>query len=91
MKNVDRVGAVMSSNAIPWRRNLILLWIGQLLGFVGYSAAIPFIPYYIKDVLGLSSQEELAKALASFHICSTLCLAIISPVLLHFYQVLPCL
>ena len=69
-----------SNNAIPWRRNLILLWIGQLLGFVGYSAAIPFIPYYIKDVLGLSSQEELAKALASFHICSTLCLAIISPV-----------
>ena len=70
----------MSSNVIPWKRNLILLWIGQLLGFVGYSAAIPFIPYYIKDVLGLSSQGELATALASFHICSTLCLAIISPV-----------
>ena len=70
----------MSEKAIPWRRNLILLWIGQLLGFVGYSAAIPFIPYYIKDELGMSSQADIAKALASFHICSTLCLAIISPV-----------
>ena len=70
----------MSEKAIPWRRNLILLWIGQLLGFIGYSAAIPFIPYYIKDELGMSSQADIAKALASFHICSTLCLAIISPV-----------
>ena len=70
----------MSNNAIPWKRNLILLWIGQLLAFVGYSAAIPFIPYYIKDELKITSQEDVAKAIASFHICSTLCLAIISPV-----------
>ena len=70
----------MNNNTIPWKRNLILLWIGQLLAFVGYSAAIPFIPYFIKDELGITSQEGLAKAIASFHICSTLCLAVISPV-----------
>ena len=50
----------MSNNTIPWRRNLILLWIGQLLAFVGYSAAIPFIPYYMKDVLGLDSHSVRA-------------------------------
>ena len=70
----------MSSNAIPWRRNLILLWIGQLLGFVGYSAVIPFIPLYMKYELGMVDKGDLAKALTAFHICSTLCLAIISPV-----------
>lgn len=70
----------MSSNVIPWRRNLILLWIGQLLGFVGYSAVIPFIPLYMKYELGMVDKGDLAKAITAFHICSTLCLAIISPV-----------
>ena len=58
----------MSSNAIPWRRNLILLWIGQLLGFVGYSAVIPFIPLYMKYELGMVDKGDLAKALTAFHI-----------------------
>ena len=71
---------MVSNNAIPWKRNLFLLWIGQLLGFVGYSAAIPFIPLYMKYELGMDTQEEMAKALTAFHICSTLCLAVISPV-----------
>ena len=70
----------MSNNAIPWKRNLFLLWIGQLLGFVGYSAVIPFIPLYMKYELGMVDKGDLAKALTLFHICSTLCLAIISPV-----------
>ncbi len=51
---------------LDWRRNLYVVWLGELLAIAGFSAAMPFMPYYIQE-LGVTSagQVELWSGLLS--------------------------
>lgn len=41
-----------------WRKNLYLCWLSQLLCILGFSAANPFLPYYLQD-LGVKDPNQL--------------------------------
>lgn len=39
-----------------WERNLVVLWIAQLIAMIGMSACIPFLPLFVRD-LGVPAHE----------------------------------
>ncbi|MHB1294062.1 MAG: MFS transporter [Anaerolineae bacterium] len=50
-----------------WKRNLAVLCTAQLLSFMGFSAYLPFIPYYVQElgVVGLASATSWVAAFDS--------------------------
>lgn len=40
----------------PWERNLMVLWIAQLIAMIGMSACIPFLPLFVRD-LGVPAND----------------------------------
>jgi len=40
----------------PWERNLVVLWVAQLIAMIGMSACIPFLPLFVRD-LGVPAHE----------------------------------
>ena len=42
-----------------WKRNLLIVWICQLVTMIGMSAIVPFLPLFIRE-LGITNIEETA-------------------------------
>ena len=63
-----------------WKRNLILLWFSQLIVMSGFSAMIPFIPLFIKNKYGITSDGEIAFYVAFFNFLGTLAYAVFCPI-----------
>jgi DHA1 family multidrug resistance protein-like MFS transporter len=42
-----------------WQRNLVVLWIGELIAISGFSVTIPFLPYYVQE-LGITGLDRVA-------------------------------
>ena len=63
-----------------WQRNLFLIWVSQLLAMGGYSMAMPFIPLFIKNRLGIAAEGECGIGVALFNFLGMGMLAIASPV-----------
>jgi DHA1 family multidrug resistance protein-like MFS transporter len=47
-----------SPGQLDWRRNLYVLWISEFVSIVGFSAAVPFIPYYVQE-LGVTAPGQV--------------------------------
>lgn len=62
-----------------WKRNLALLWVSQLLVLAGFAAAIPFIPLFIADHLGIVETGPRGALVASFNFAGTLGYGIFCP------------
>ena len=62
-----------------WKRNVIVLCIGQLFTMVGFGAYLSFIPYYVQE-LGAQSYEEATRWLALFEGGSALAMMLASPI-----------
>ena len=62
-----------------WKTNLALLWVSQLLVMVGFAAAMPFIPLFIADRLGIVETGARGAVVASFNFAGTLGYAIFCP------------
>ncbi len=62
-----------------WKRNLALLWISQLFVLVGFAAAMPFIPLFIADHLGIVETGPRGAVVASFNFAGTLGYGIFCP------------
>lgn len=62
---------------VSWRRNLFCIWLGQLLAMAGTSMVIPFMPIYLREVLGFADEAERAWATSVFYSLGmfTFCLA----------------
>ena len=41
-----------------WIRNMILMWISQLLVMSGFDAAMPFIPQLLRDNFGMIDEHS---------------------------------
>lgn len=65
---------------INWKRNLALLWVSQLLVMVGFAAAMPFIPLFIADRLGIVETGARGAVVASFNFAGTLGYAVFCPI-----------
>ncbi len=63
-----------------WIVNLVCIWISQLLVMAGFSALVPFIPLFITGTLGVTNQEDVARAIAFFNFFGTMAYAIFCPI-----------
>jgi DHA1 family multidrug resistance protein-like MFS transporter len=41
-----------------WKRNLYVIWVGELVAITGFSFVFPFLPYYVQD-LGVTDLHEV--------------------------------
>lgn len=62
-----------------WKTNLAASWVAQFLCIVGFSAALPFTPFYVRD-LGVTDPDEIATWAAALASGSAIAMAFISPV-----------
>ena len=65
---------------VNWKRNLALLWVSQLLVMAGFAAAMPFIPLFIADKLGIVDTGARGAVVASFNFAGTLGYGIFCPI-----------
>lgn len=68
-------------SALPearWKRNLILIWVSQLLSITGFSFALPFFAYAIQD-LGVVEKAEKEFWVSLFQGSFAFTMAIFSP------------
>ncbi len=63
-----------------WKINLALLWVSQLFVMVGFAAAMPFIPLFVADRLGIVETGARGAVVASFNFAGTLGYAIFCPI-----------
>ena len=63
-----------------WKTNLALLWASQLLIMAGFSAAMPFIPLFIAEHLGIVETAPRGAVVASFNFAGTLGYGIFCPI-----------
>ena len=63
-----------------WRRNLFLLWISQIFVMSGLSAAMPFIPLFIKHKFHITGETELGWAISMFTFFGLMSFGIMAPI-----------
>lgn len=68
------------SNYPYWKMNLAMLWISQLIILAGFQALGPFIPLYMEQDLGITSEKDIAVYTAMFHFFGTLAYCIFNPI-----------
>jgi DHA1 family multidrug resistance protein-like MFS transporter len=44
---------------VPWKRNLAVLCLGQLIAIMGFSVFMPFLPYFVQE-LGITETNQVA-------------------------------
>jgi MFS family permease len=64
---------------VHWKRNLIVLCGAQFLTLMGWSAYLPFIPYYVQE-LGIESYAVALAWLAGFNTGGAIAMMISSPI-----------
>ena len=62
-----------------WVRNMILMWISQLLVMSGFDAAMPFIPQLLRDNFGMVDEHSRGVCVAIFTFAGALAYAIFCP------------
>ena len=63
-----------------WVRNMILMWISQLLVMSGFDAAMPFIPQLLRDNFGMIDEHSRGVCVAIFTFAGALAYAIFCPI-----------
>ncbi len=63
----------------PWRRNLYFSWLSQLLCILGFSAAFPFIPYYLEEI-GIVDPDQVTLWTGYITTGGSLSMAIFAPI-----------
>ena len=51
---------------INWKRNLFFVWLSQILALAGFGSVIPFIPLYMRNVLGVMDDGERGLWVSAF-------------------------
>lgn len=69
-----------SSDTLHWKRNLVLMWLSQLLILSGFAAVMPFIPLFLKDQLGIIAEGERGIYMSMFYFFGVLGYAMFCPI-----------
>jgi DHA1 family multidrug resistance protein-like MFS transporter len=64
---------------VDWKRNLAFLWIAQVFSLIGFSFALPFVPFYLQE-LGITGREQLRLWSGLFAAGAGIPLAIAAPI-----------
>jgi len=65
---------------LPWKRNLVSMWLSQLLVMSGFCAAMPFIPLFLRDQFGMASEGERGLYTSMFYFFGVAGYAIFIPI-----------
>lgn len=63
-----------------WKWNLFLMWSSQLLVLAGFAAVMPFIPLFLKDVLGYVDERTRGLWMSAFYFFGTFGYALFCPI-----------
>lgn len=61
-----------------WRRNLYVVWLGEVLALMGFDAAIPFLPYYIQE-LGVTGRGQVELWTGLLYTANAVALGVMGP------------
>ncbi len=70
----------LESGTRYWRRNLVLMWLSQLLILAGFDAAITFIPLLMREELHIISESERGIWVSIFSFSGVLAYAVFCPI-----------
>jgi DHA1 family multidrug resistance protein-like MFS transporter len=62
-----------------WRRNLYVIWIAEFVSIVGFSSAMPFLPYYVQE-LGVTAPGQVELWSGVLHSMHAVTMGIMAPV-----------
>ena len=65
---------------IDWKRNLFFVWLSQILSLAGFGSVIPFIPLYMRNVLGVMDDGERGLWVSAFYFGGQLSFCISMPI-----------
>jgi len=63
---------------VNWKRNLLFVWLAQFLSTSGFCFALPFIPFYIKEI-GVTDPMRCSMWVALYAASGSLALFLFSP------------
>ena len=64
---------------LNWRRNLYVIWIAEFISIVGFSSAMPFLPYYVQ-ALGVTAPGQVELWSGLLHSMHAVTMGIMAPV-----------
>ncbi len=63
-----------------WRRNLVLMWLSQLMILAGFDAAITFVPLLIREELHIVSETDRGIWVSIFVFSGVIAYAVFTPI-----------
>jgi DHA1 family multidrug resistance protein-like MFS transporter len=72
-------GRQAASVQFNWRRNLYVIWIAEFVSIVGFSSAMPFLPYYVQE-LGVTAPGQVELWSGLLHSMHAVTMGIMAPV-----------
>ena len=76
---VDVAQPKQSPAATPWKRNLAILWVAELMSIAGFSVVLPFLPYYVQE-LGITETNAVAFWASLLTTSQAITMAIFAPI-----------
>ncbi len=74
---MERIKAALGR--VSWQRNLIVLWIAEVLSIAGFSVVLPFLPYYVQE-LGITESNQVIFWSGLLTSAQAVTMALIAPV-----------
>ena len=65
---------------LNWKTNLLFVWLSQILTLAGFGAAMPFIPLFIRDSLGIVSERDRGFWVSMFYFFGMLSFCVSNPI-----------
>ena len=63
-----------------WKRNVIMMVGSQILVMTGFTAAMPFIPLYLKEGLGIINESDRGFYVSMFNLGGLLAYGLFNPI-----------
>ncbi len=64
---------------LDWKRNLLFVSVAQFFSIAGFGFSLPFVPFYIRDVLGITVEAERSLWVGIFAASGHLALFLFAP------------
>jgi DHA1 family multidrug resistance protein-like MFS transporter len=71
--------APTSPGSRHWKRNLAVLFFGEMISLAGFSVVLPFLPYYAQ-YLGVTGEQEIAFWAAALTTAQAVTMAVVAPI-----------
>ena len=68
-----------ANKEIDWKRNLFVIWLGQIIAHCAHSFVLPFIVYYMKERFGIADKAKLGTYNQEFYFFGMLTFCISKP------------